>query len=159
MKWKERLMQPEKIEDMDAYAKALVGDFIEAFQPPKTTEFWLKLVMEEARELIDETDPVNELKEACDLLYVAAGLALSDDAERVSTPFEQVVLEAAHSKFHQVLDKHSEPTFIKAFNRVHASNMSKLGDDGKPVRREDGKILKGPNYKPALLDDLVEVNE
>ena len=27
--------------------------------------------------------------------------------------------------------------------------MSKLGEDGKPIRREDGKILKGPNYKPA----------
>jgi predicted HAD superfamily Cof-like phosphohydrolase len=29
---------------------------------------------------------------------------------------------------------------------VHESNMSKLGADGQPVRREDGKILKGPNY-------------
>lgn len=29
---------------------------------------------------------------------------------------------------------------------VHASNMSKLGLDGKPVKREDGKVLKGPNY-------------
>jgi predicted HAD superfamily Cof-like phosphohydrolase len=29
---------------------------------------------------------------------------------------------------------------------VHDSNMSKLGEDGKPVRRDDGKILKGPNY-------------
>ncbi len=40
-----------------------------------------------------------------------------------------------------------------AFNRVHASNMSKLGEDGKPIRREDGKILKGPNYfEPSLID-------
>jgi len=31
---------------------------------------------------------------------------------------------------------------------VHRSNMSKLGADGKPVRREDGKIMKGPNYSP-----------
>jgi len=31
---------------------------------------------------------------------------------------------------------------------VHRSNMSKLGADGKPVRREDGKIMKGPNFTP-----------
>lgn len=36
-----------------------------------------------------------------------------------------------------------------AYNEVHRSNMSKLGEDGKPVRREDGKALKGPNYSPA----------
>jgi predicted HAD superfamily Cof-like phosphohydrolase len=34
---------------------------------------------------------------------------------------------------------------------IHASNMSKLGEDGKPIIREDGKILKGPSYrKPDL---------
>lgn len=31
---------------------------------------------------------------------------------------------------------------------VHRSNMSKLGPDGQPVRRADGKILKGPDYQP-----------
>ncbi len=43
----------------------------------------------------------------------------------------------------------------EAMNRVHESNMSKLGPDGKPIRRPDGKILKGPNYKPPILTDLV----
>ena len=43
----------------------------------------------------------------------------------------------------------------EALNRVHQSNMSKLGEDGKPIRREDGKILKGPNYKEPILSDLV----
>ena len=42
-----------------------------------------------------------------------------------------------------------------AHNRVHASNMSKLGEDGMPIRREDGKILKGPNYYEPSLIDLV----
>ena len=42
-----------------------------------------------------------------------------------------------------------------AYNRVHFSNMSKLGQDGKPIRREDGKILKGPNYYEPSLIDLV----
>lgn len=31
-------------------------------------------------------------------------------------------------------------------DEIHLSNMSKLGEDGKPIKREDGKILKGPNY-------------
>ena len=43
----------------------------------------------------------------------------------------------------------------EALDRVHKSNMSKLGKDGKPIYREDGKVLKGPNYKPPNLEDLV----
>jgi len=43
----------------------------------------------------------------------------------------------------------------EALNRVYQSNMSKLGEDGKPILREDGKILKGPNYKEPNLSDLV----
>ncbi len=43
----------------------------------------------------------------------------------------------------------------EALDRVHKSNMSKLGEDGKPVYREDGKVLKGPNYEPPTLTDLI----
>ena len=42
----------------------------------------------------------------------------------------------------------------EALDRIHESNLSKLVD-GKPVKRDDGKVLKGPNYKPPYLDDLV----
>ena len=42
----------------------------------------------------------------------------------------------------------------EALDRVNKSNMSKLGEDGKPIYREDGKVLKGPNYKPPDLSDL-----
>ena len=39
----------------------------------------------------------------------------------------------------------------KCFNEVQQSNMSKLGNDGKPIYNEHGKVLKGPNYyKPNL---------
>ena len=37
------------------------------------------------------------------------------------------------------------------FDEVHRSNMSKLGSDGKPIYREDGKILKGPNFSPPNI--------
>ena len=43
----------------------------------------------------------------------------------------------------------------EAMNRVHESNMSKLDEDGKPIYREDGKVLKGPDYKPPDLSDLI----
>jgi predicted HAD superfamily Cof-like phosphohydrolase len=43
----------------------------------------------------------------------------------------------------------------EALNRVHISNMSKLDEDGNPIFREDGKVLKGPNYKPPDLSDLI----
>ena len=44
---------------------------------------------------------------------------------------------------------------LVAHNRVHASNMSKLDEDGNPIYREDGKILKGPKYFEPYLMDLV----
>jgi NTP pyrophosphatase (non-canonical NTP hydrolase) len=43
----------------------------------------------------------------------------------------------------------------QTMSRVHASNLSKLDDNGQPIYREDGKVLKGPNYQPPNLTDLV----
>lgn len=46
-------------------------------------------------------------------------------------------------------------SFDPAFNRVHDSNMSKLGDNGKPIYNEYGKVLKGKNYKEPKLESLI----
>jgi len=43
----------------------------------------------------------------------------------------------------------------EALDRVHKSNMSKLDEEGKPIYREDGKVLKGPHYQPPDLTDLI----
>ena len=43
----------------------------------------------------------------------------------------------------------------EAMWRVFESNMSKLDEHGKPIYREDGKVLKGPNYQPPDLTDCV----
>ena len=67
-----------------------------------------------------------QLKELADLVYVCYQMAASQDWD---------------------LDE--------AMRRVHKSNMSKLGEDGKPIYRADGKVLKGPNYKPPYLNDLI----
>lgn len=43
----------------------------------------------------------------------------------------------------------------KVVQEIHGSNMTKLGEDGKPIYREDGKVLKGPNYmKPNIAAAL-----
>ena len=38
---------------------------------------------------------------------------------------------------------------------ILSADMSKLGEDGLPIYREDGKVLKGPNYAPPNLTDLI----
>ena len=55
-----------------------------------------------------------------------------------------------------LVTKHGLQDKIEAiFDEIHASNMSKLGADGKPILREDGKILKGPDYfKPNIAKYL-----
>jgi predicted HAD superfamily Cof-like phosphohydrolase len=90
-------------------------------------------------DLIDEE--FNELKQAvyewggnlegvtdalCDILYVTYGMAHSFGID-----------------------------IDECFREVHVSNMSKLGEDGKPIYREDGKVMKGPNYKPPNLKQYV----
>jgi len=53
--------------------------------------------------------------------------------------------------------KHGMQDIIeKVFNEIHASNMSKVGEDGKAIMREDGKILKGPNYFRPNLKQFIE---
>lgn len=44
------------------------------------------------------------------------------------------------------------------FDEIHSSNMSKLDSDGKPVLREDGKILKGPSYFKPDISKFIEYN-
>lgn len=98
----------------------------------------LKLIEEEFNEVFDEFydkegDIKNErainkrqvAKEFADLLYVIYGAA-----DCLGIPLDT------------------------AFREVHRSNMSKFGPDGKAIRREDGKVLKGPNYSPADMSIL-----
>lgn len=42
------------------------------------------------------------------------------------------------------------------FDEIQRSNMSKLGADGKPIYREDGKVLKGPNYFKPNIEKILE---
>ena len=95
------------------------------FSDAKTNKLRIDLIKEELEELTEAMQDKNLLEVAdalTDILYVTYG--------------------AGHA-FGIDLDK--------CFEEVQNSNMSKLGEDGKPVYNEAGKVMKGPNYfKPDL---------
>ena len=96
------------------------------FSDTKTNKLRIDLIKEELEELTQAMNDKNLLEVAdalTDILYVTYG--------------------AGHA-FGIDLDK--------CFDEVQNSNMSKLGEDGKPIYNESGKVMKGPNYfKPDLL--------
>ena len=96
------------------------------FSDAKTNKLRIELIKEELEELIQAMNEKNLLEVAdalTDILYVTYG--------------------AGHA-FGIDLDK--------CFDEVQNSNMSKLGEDGKPIYNKSGKVMKGPNYfKPDLL--------
>lgn len=54
-----------------------------------------------------------------------------------------------------ILEHGMQHKIEEVFNEIQRSNMSKLGEDGNPIYREDGKVMKGPNYfKPNILKIL-----
>lgn len=54
-----------------------------------------------------------------------------------------------------ILEHGMQHKIEEVFEEIQKSNMSKLGADGKPIYREDGKVLKGPNYfKPNIREIL-----
>lgn len=44
----------------------------------------------------------------------------------------------------------------EVFEEIQRSNMSKLGEDGKPIYREDGKVMKGPNYFKPNFEEILK---
>ena len=118
----------------------LAGDFMTAFGQEVLTEptlpsahlakLRLELIREEFEELTVATN-------AMDIVEIADAL----------TDILYVVYGAGHA-FGIDLDE--------CYQEVHRSNMSKLGADGKPIYREDGKILKGPNYFHPNLKDILD---
>lgn len=99
--------------------------------PAETVELRRNLITEEYEELMEALDSgelVEIAKEAADLLYVVVGTMIAYGLNA-----EDIVRE------------------------VHASNMSKLGTDGKPILREsDNKVLKGPNYFEPDVAGVIE---
>jgi predicted HAD superfamily Cof-like phosphohydrolase len=59
-----------------------------------------------------------------------------------------------YTVFGTIIHEGLQDVIEKVFDLVHESNMSKLGQDGRPVKRHDGKVLKGPKYKDPELSFL-----
>ena len=54
-----------------------------------------------------------------------------------------------------ILEHGLQSKIEEVFDEIQRSNMSKLAEDGSPIYREDGKVLKGPNYfKPKIAEIL-----
>ena len=131
-------------------------EFIEKFEASKDPDLWAKLCEEESNELVEAFAAT--LKEAADLAYVLTGLYVVLDNSAVRTDEYIRKLKKVDTIIGLIEDVFSglpSRLFDETFTAVHESNMSKLDDDGKPVRREDGKILKGPNYKAPDIEALV----
>lgn len=132
----------------------LVAEFQQKFETSSDPALWVKLIKEELVEANEAA--AHLLKEYCDVFYTVAGL-VNHVGEKEG---QRLLEEAGIGKFpdiiNDLMDVFAEHEVSEeAFRRVHASNMSKLDDDGNVIRREDGKVMKGPNYKPPVLDDLI----
>ena len=56
-----------------------------------------------------------------------------------------------------IIEHGLQDKIVAVFDEIQRSNMSKLGQDGKPIYREDGKVLKGPNYfKPDIASIVID---
>ena len=110
-------------------------DFLGVFQPDREhLAFRKRLIKEEFQEVADELDKAMRVGKLTDELRLALAKELSD--------LSYVVYGTA-VEFGIDLDE--------CVVLVHESNMTKLGEDGKPIFRHDGKVLKGPNYSPPDL--------
>jgi len=140
-----------------------VGEFIQTFGASLDPRVWIKLIDEELEEYrAEQFGTAEHLKELCDLLYVSTGLALTAP-DHIGMLLREEEREATLKQQGQVsraleggLEYYGEDVFMEAFARVHNSNMSKLDSNGNPILREDGKVMKGPNYKKPDLTDLLE---
>ena len=97
-----------------------------------TIDLRFRLMEEENQEYLEaaKNNDIVEIADALgDILYILCGTILA----------------------HGLQDK-----IVEVFNEIQKSNMSKLDINGKPVIREDGKILKGPNYFKPKIKEILE---
>ena len=97
-----------------------------------TIDLRFRLMEEENQEYLEaaKNNDIVEIADALgDILYILCGTILA----------------------HGLQDK-----IVEVFNEIQKSNMSKLDINGEPVIREDGKILKGPNYFKPKIREILE---
>ena len=125
----------------------IYGQEVNAPWTYKLVDFRWKLILEESLEVLDAVFDLKRFSKD-----EGEGSIVSEDKEHRAALLKELadllyVIYGAGVALGLDLDK--------AFDLVHQSNLSKLGADGKPIYREDGKVLKGPNYKQADVTALV----
>ncbi|EEE42878.1 pyrophosphohydrolase domain-containing protein [Roseibium alexandrii] len=120
-------------------------NFMTTFEASQDPALWDKLIAEELAEVREAV--VNLAKELADVEYVMTGYILASGED--SVPVKRMVQLEAIAFVLENLCGHNTEMRQQVFQFVDESNLSKLDDDGNPIRRDDGKILKGPNYVPA----------
>lgn len=55
-----------------------------------------------------------------------------------------------------IIEHGMQDVIEEVFEEIHRSNLSKLDENGRPIYREDGKVIKGPNYFPPNLKSIIE---
>ena len=133
--------------------EAMLREFDEKFSASKDPALWVKLAEEEVEEFRKAAE--NVLKELADVVYVLVGLNnLVGDAETARlTAHLETIDNGLLGDLISTIFTHVDAEEL--VGRIHASNMSKLGEDGQPVRREDGKILKPEGWTPPDLAALL----
>ena len=119
------------------------------FPDAELAAFRMRLIREEYEEAKVEMDkllPRLRLAEKADI-----NAANSDEAVTILQDFVKEVCDIIYVAEGTLVALGVYPA---AYDEVHRSNMSKLGRDGKPIRREDGKALKGPDYSPAAPEKM-----
>jgi predicted HAD superfamily Cof-like phosphohydrolase len=129
-------------------------------------EFRLGLVIEEVKELFKDGFGIDLV-----INYTVQDSLQSDPWQKFQFPesqLRQALDRAEHEGYHrngvETADASGDIVYVligmmlekgydlrRVITEIHASNLTKLGADGKPIYREDGKVLKGPNYvKPNI---------
>lgn len=149
------------------------------------TKLRLALIDEEILEFRDANDVVQVAKELADVLYVTYGYAvilgitIKETSNNILALRPRMVpdqltfykqlrdlyydveanpeanLERLLNKTWAIAEIYGLP-IQEVFDEVNRSNMSKLDENGKPIYREDGKVLKGPNYSEADILSIIK---
>jgi hypothetical protein len=142
----------------------------------ETLKLRQELLDEEMEELLNAGDDVDILDALVDIVYIILGTITELGFEDIDQDQElDMDIFYLYSQIKEVSSRETlydylsmmvysailiakeelGADFFGAFKEVHRSNMSKLGEDGTPVLREDGKVLKGPNYSPPNLKQFL----
>ena len=123
-----------------------VATFHEAFRIPNASQPHADLTAEECelrhRLMAEENDEYLEAAKSGDLVEVADALG------------DQLYILAGTMMRHGMQD-----VIERVFREIQESNMSKLGSDGQPILREDGKVMKGPHYFRPDIATILKSHE